>query len=229
MTDAALRKLTGLAALASVAVWLAIFPLYTMGDPAVSLDDGAAIAADLFRLRHIVFTRILLGLVLYVTLMIFAVGFRELVKRASPGNEWLGTLSFGAMAVWVGVTLVANGLEGGAALDARGGQGDPSVARALTMGYLLIYNSSIAFVMTAFYMGIAACATFATGIVPRWTGWLAWVSVVLCVLAIPTMYIGPVDPAGFYNAGGWGAAIIANFPPLVWFLTVGVMLVRGPR
>jgi len=115
MTHAALRKLTGLAALASVGVWLAIFPLYTMADPAVSLYNGASIAEDLFRLRHIVFTRILLGLVLYITLMIFAVGLRELVRRASPTHEWLGTLSFGAMAVWVGVTLVANGLEGGPA------------------------------------------------------------------------------------------------------------------
>jgi hypothetical protein len=127
-------------------------------------------------------TRILLGLVLYVTLMIFAVGLRELVRRASPAHEWLGTPSFGAMAVWVGVTLVANGLEG-AALDARGGHGD--LARALTMGYLLIYSSSIAFAMTAFYMGTAAYATLATGILPRWTGLPAWVSVVLCVLAIP--------------------------------------------
>lgn len=37
MTDAALRRLTGVAAMASVAVWLAIFPLYTLGDPAVTL------------------------------------------------------------------------------------------------------------------------------------------------------------------------------------------------
>lgn len=226
MTDTALRRMTGGAALTSVTIWLAIFPLYTMGDPAVSLYGGQSIAEDLFRLRHIVFTRILLGLGLYVTLMVFAVGVRELVRRASPNDEWLGTLSFGAMVVWVGVTLVANGLEGGAALDARGGHGDPSVARALTMGYLLIYNSSIAFVMTAFYLATVAVGTLVTGILPRWTAWLAWVGVVLCVLAIPTMYVGPADPAGFYNAGGWGAALIANVPPLLWFLAVGVTLVR---
>ena len=160
--------------------------------------------------------------------MVFAAGVRELVRRASPEHEWVGTLSFGAMAVWVGVTLVANGLEGGAALDAYGGQGDASVARALTMGYLLIYNSSIAFVMTAMYMGCVASVTLATGILPRWTGWLAWASVVLCVLAIPTMFYGPADPARFYNAAGWGAALVANFPPLVWFLAVGVALVRRP-
>lgn len=56
MTDIAVRRLTGASALASVAIWLAIFPLYTLADPAVSLYDGAFIAQDLFRLRNIVFT-----------------------------------------------------------------------------------------------------------------------------------------------------------------------------
>jgi hypothetical protein len=40
------------------------------------------------------------------------------------------------------------------------------------------------------------------------------------------MYAGPVDYSGFYNAGGWGPAIIANFPPLIWFLVVGIVMVR---
>lgn len=229
MKNSALRKTAGLFALASVAVWLAIFPLYMQGDPAVSFYDGAAIAQDLNRIRNIVLTRIALGLVLYVTLMVFAAVFRELVRRAAPDYEWLATLSFGAMAVWVGVTLVANGLEGGAVLDALSGQADASVARALTLGYLLIYNGSIAFVMTGLYMATVGFATLAAGILPRWTAWLAFVSAALCVLAIPAMYGGPADPAGFYNAAGWGAALIANFPPLLWFLAVGVILVFGRR
>jgi hypothetical protein len=141
MNEGVMRKMTGVSALVSVAIWLAIFPLYTLGDPTVSLFDGQAIARDLFRIQTIVLTRILLGIFLYVPLMLFAVGLRELIRRADANYEWLGTLSFGAMAVWVGVTLVANGLEGGAVLDAQGGRGDPAVARSLTMGYLLIYNS----------------------------------------------------------------------------------------
>jgi hypothetical protein len=40
------------------------------------------------------------------------------------------------------------------------------------------------------------------------------------------MYASPVDYSGFYNAGGWGPAIIANFPPLIWFLVVGIGMVR---
>ena len=40
------------------------------------------------------------------------------------------------------------------------------------------------------------------------------------------MYGGPVNYTGFYNAGGWGPAIVANFPPMIWFLTVSVILIR---
>ena len=226
MTDPRMRRLTGTLALASVVLWLAIFPLYMVGDPSVSLYDGAAVAREFFRMQNVVFTRILLGLALYVTLMVFSVGLRDLIRRADAEYEWVGTLIVVAMAVWVGVTLVANGLEGGVALDTLNGNPDPSVARALTMGYLLIYNGSIAFVMTALFLAAAGYATFATGILPRWTGWLAYVATLLCVISIPAMYGGRVDPSGFYNAAGWGAAIIANFPPLLWFLVVGILLNR---
>jgi hypothetical protein len=221
-----MRRMTGSFALVSVGLWLAIFPFYTLGDPSVSLYDGAAVARDFLRIRNVVLTRILLGLALYPTLLVFAVGLRELIRRTDPQFEWVGTLLVAAMAVWLGVTLVANGLEGGIVLDAMNGNADPSVARALTMGYLLIYNGSIAFIMTALFLAAAAYAIFATGILPRWTGWLAYAAALLCVVCIPAMYAGPVDPAGFYNAGGWGAALIANFPPLLWFLAVGVLLIR---
>jgi hypothetical protein len=219
-----MRRMTGAFGLASIGIWLAIFPLYTMQPPA-SLYDGVATAQALFTIRNIVFTRVLLGLALYVTLMVFAVGLRDLIRRADPEYEWVGTLSLAAMTVWLGVTLVANGLEGGAALDTVGGDADPSVVRALTMGYLLIYNGPIAFIMTALYMAAAGYATFATRILPRWIGWLAYVATALCVASIPAMYAGPADPARFYNPGGWGPAIIANFPPLLWFLVASISLI----
>jgi hypothetical protein len=226
MTDLRMRRLTGTFALASVVLWLAIFPLYMVGDPSVSFYDGAAVARDYFRIQNVVFTRILLGLALYVTLLVFSVGLRDLIRRADAEYEWVGTLIVAAMAVWLSVTLVANGLEGGIALDTLNGNADPSVARALTMGYLLIYNGSIAFVMTGLFLAAAGYATFATGILPRWTGWLAYAATLLCVISIPAMYGGPADSSGFYNAAGLGAAMIANFPPLLWFLGVGILLVR---
>jgi hypothetical protein len=217
--------MTGVSGLVSVDIWLAIFPLYTVGPPA-SLYDGMALAKALFTIRTIVFTRILLGLALYVTLALFAVGFRDLLRRADETYEWVGTLTVVAMTVWLGVTLVANGLEGGATLDTLEGTPDPSVVRSLTMGYLLIYNGSIAFIMTALYLAAAGYGTLATRLLPRWTVWLAYAATGLCLVAIPAMYSGPADPLRFYNPGGWGPAIIATFPPLLWFLMVSILLLK---
>ncbi|MGI0491112.1 hypothetical protein ACN4EG_04805 [Alkalinema pantanalense CENA528] len=225
MNDPKMWRMTGAFGLASVCIWLAIFPLY-VAQPSTLLYDGAATAEALFSIRNVVFTRILLGLGLYVTLMVFAVGFRELIRRTDAEYEWVGTLSLTSMAVWLGVTLVANGLEGGAALDTLGGSADPSVVRALTMGYLLLYNGSITFVMTGLFLAVAGYATLATGILPRWTGWLAYAATVLCVVSVPAMYWGPLEPVSFYTAGGLGPAIAANFPPLLWFLAVSILLIR---
>lgn len=150
--------------------------------------------------------------------MAAAAGLRDLIRRARPDYEWVGTLVFGAWAVWIGVSLVANGLEGGSALDTLQGDADPSAIRALTMGTLLIYNGAIAFAMTALFLAAAGYATLGTGVLPRWTGWLAYIGVALCLVSIPAMFGGPVDSTGFYNAGGWGPAIMANFPPAIRFV-----------
>jgi hypothetical protein len=133
------------------------------------------------------------------------------------------------MAVWIGVTVVANSLEGAAVLDTLGGRADPSAIRALCEATLLIYNGSIAFGITGLFLGAAGYATFATGFLPRWTGWLASVGAVLCLLCVPAMYAGPVDYSGFYNAGGWGPVVIANFPPALWFIAASVALLRTSR
>lgn len=88
--------------------------------------------------------------------MVFAAGFRHLVQHARPESEWLGTLTFGAAAVWLAVTLVADGLMGGAVLDTLRGDADASAVRALVMGTVLIYNGSIAFAITGLFLVSAA-------------------------------------------------------------------------
>jgi hypothetical protein len=65
-------------------------------------------------------------------------GFRHLVRHARPESEWLGTLTFGAAAVWLAVTLVADGLMGGATLDTLRGDADASAVRALVMGVTMV-------------------------------------------------------------------------------------------
>jgi hypothetical protein len=216
---------TGVFGLGVVAITWAEFPLWVIGGSSPAYN-GAAYAENLFHHSTIAFTRILMDLGIYVAAMIFAARLSHLIRLARPGFDWAATLVFGSAAVWFGVTLVADGLEGGATLDTLRGNADPSAVRALIDGTLLIFNGSIAFVLTGLFLAAAGYATFATGVLPRWTGWLAYITAALCAISIPAMYAGPVDYTGFYNAGGWGPAIIASFPPLIWFLVVGTVMVR---
>ncbi|MCC6237209.1 MAG: hypothetical protein IT299_06510 [Dehalococcoidia bacterium] len=227
MTERVISRITGGCALAVVALSWGQFPLWMVGEPA-SIYDGDALARHLSGIANIALTRILFDQGIYVAMMIFAAGFRELVRRARPDCEWLGTLAFGSAVVWLAVTLVADGLEGGAVLDTLGGA-DPSAVRALVEGTIPIYNGSTAFAITGMFLAVAGWATLASGVLPAWSGWLAIVAAVLCVACVPAMYGGPIDYAGMYNAGGWLPVVVANFPPLLWFLVVGILFIRRVR
>jgi len=54
---------------------------------------------------------------IYVSMLVSAAGLRHLIRQARAETEWIGTLLFGAALGWVAVTVVADGLEGGAVLD----------------------------------------------------------------------------------------------------------------
>ncbi len=158
--------------------------------------------------------------------MVLFAGFRYLIIKTRAEYEWAATLALVAGAAWWAVSLVADGLEGGAVLVAASGQVDPSAVRALEAGTILICNGAIAFAVTGLFMAVAGYAIRGTGALPSWTGALGYVSAALCVAAIPSMYVGVVDHTGFYNAAGWGPAFAANALPLLWFLVISIMMIR---
>ena len=128
--------------------------------------------------------------------------------------DWLGLLALVSAAVWLAVTLAADGLTGGALSATLPGTADLSAALPPSYsGRCPSYNGSIAFAITGLFMAAAGWATLDSGVLPRSTGWIAWISALLCALSIPAMFAGPADASGFYNPGGWGPAIIANCPP----------------
>lgn len=225
MSDQSISRWTGMFGLATVTFWLVQFPLYMAG-PVPSVYDGAAYADHLKSIHTIAFTRVLLDQGVYVSMLAFAAGFRHLVRQARLDCEWLGTLLFGAAAVWLAVTLVADGLAGGAVLDAISARPEPSVTRSLILGTLLIYNSSTAFVMTALFLSAAGLATLASRVLPVWTGWLALIGALLCLAGVPAMFAGAVDYSRLYNVGGFVPALIANFPPAAWFVVASILLLR---
>lgn len=226
MDDFKVYRWTGAFGLAGGILLLFEIPLWIVPGAPPLINDAVAHAQYLADIRVIALTRVLIDMFMYMSLMVFFAGFRHLIRQSRVEYEWAATLTFGAGIVWWAVSLVADGLEGGAILDTLGGNTNPTVVRALIEGTILIYNGSIAFAVTALFMGSAGFVILSTGALPKWIGWLAWVSVGLCFLAIPSMYGKVVDGSGFYNAAGWGPAIVANVPPLIWFFAASIAMIR---
>jgi uncharacterized membrane protein YeaQ/YmgE (transglycosylase-associated protein family) len=144
MSDAKIARITGLSGIVCVALTFGQFPLWLVGNPP-SVYDGRGFAQHLFDIKNVALTRILMDQGIYVSMLVFAAGLRHLIRQARAASEWIGTLLFGAALGWVAVTVVADGLEGGAVLSTLSGHPDPSAVQALIAGTLLIYNGSIAF------------------------------------------------------------------------------------
>jgi len=64
--------------------------------------------------------------------------------------------------------------------------------------------SATAFVITGLFIGAAGYATFATGVLPRWTVRVAFAATALCIVSVPALCAGPVDSTGFYNPADGG-------------------------
>lgn len=226
MSDLKIVHRAGWFGLVAFAVFFLELVLRTVPGSPPPFSDPAAHAQFLAGIRGIALTWVLLDMAMYVCLMVFWAGLRHLIVKARAEYEWAATLALVAGGVWWAVSLVADGLEGAAVLSSIPGRADPMVVRALREGTLLIYNGAIAFATTGLFMGAAGYAILGSGALPRWMGWFALGSAALCAISIPAMYADVVDPTAFYNAAGWGPMIAANIPPLLWFVTVAVAMVR---
>ena len=132
------------AALSGLAVALLLlieYPSRVALGSAPSLADSAGYADFVARHSDAKLTIILVDMFMMASILVFLAGFHNLIRRAREELEWLGTLIFGAGLALVTITLVADSVEGGTVLDTLVGTPDPTVVKALTEGYLLLFGS----------------------------------------------------------------------------------------
>jgi hypothetical protein len=219
MNDLKVRRLTAASGLAIVVLSLAIFPTYLVPGLAPRFQDTAKYIDYWTRINGIVLTRVFLDIVLCACLVVFAAGFRHLIRQARSEYEWVGTLAFGAGLVGAAVTLVAASLEGGSALDTVGGLADPTAIRALNEGTILIYQS-IGCMLIALFVAVEGYATLGTGVLPKWTAWVAYTVAILNLVAVPLGF--SITAAAILAVG-----VIATFPWVIWILIVSILMLRN--
>lgn len=219
------RLVTGIAGFAVAGLLVFEFIVRVTLGPRPDLDETAALAAFASSTSVQILTVTLTDVLMMAFLIAFLGAYRKLIADINPRLEWIATTAFGAGLVFVAVTLVGDSMEAGGALDSIGAEPDPSAIRALTEGYLMMFGP-ISCVLIALVATASGYVTLACGALPRATGWLAFVVALLNIVAIPTTFGGTNDRV-FYSVGGWGAAVFATFPWLVWVFTVSVVALRA--
>jgi hypothetical protein len=214
--------------LAGLVVFLVATPLYFIGpaQPA-GATDGGTLAAFLTKTSAQVLTRttiadpIIIGCFLF-----FLAGLRHLIRKARPEYEWLATLVFAIGLALSTLQLVADGLQGGAALDASS-RAEPMVVRGLFETSYVFYGA-IGLIVAAFMLASAGSAILASGALPRWIGWLALGGAVINLIAAPSIY-GGTDYTALYSASGW-ITYVAQLTWVAWFAIASVWMIwrRGP-
>jgi hypothetical protein len=227
MNELKVRRWAGAFGVAGFTVFLLALPLYFLGpQPTARLEDSIQFANSVSRVSTLILTRATLADPLIMAcLLVFLAGFRRLIRQARPDDEWISTLVFGAGLVVITLELAGDALEGGAALDTSV-RVDPSVVRGLMEGSFVFYGA-IGLIMSAALLASAGYATLATGVLPRWTGWAAYVAAVINLVAAPSIF-GGTDYTGFYTASGYVTSI-GQGAMVLWFLIASISMLVVKR
>ncbi|MGW5650497.1 hypothetical protein [Streptomyces humi] len=207
MTETFARRLTGVAGIAAAAAFIVEVPLYFV-------YSGPPPDAN-------VLSRLLIGIVALVCLVVFVTALRELVKRVSPAYEWAGSVAFAAGLVYATVTLVSSGLEAGAVI-AVDHPIDPTIA---VSGTYILYGS-ISRLLLALFLATVGFLVSRTELLPRWTGRSAYVLAGVNLAFVPSLFFGNT-PAHFYAANGWGTTALMGAFLSYWLLAFGISAYRS--
>jgi hypothetical protein len=217
-------RLAGAFGLAALVVFLLATPLYFIG-PAqpTGATDGRTLADFLTRTSAQVLTRTTIADPIIIgCFLVFLAGLRHVIRQARPEYEWLATLVFALGVTLSTLQLVADGLQGGAALDASS-KAEPAVVRGLFEASYVFYGA-IGLIVAALMLASAGAVILATGALPRWIGWMALGGAVVNLIAAPSIY-GGTDYTAFYSASGW-ITYIAQLTWVAWFAIASVAMIR---
>jgi hypothetical protein len=224
MNNSKVSQWAGAFGLAACLLTVIEFPLLMLGGMPPSFSNIQAFSAYVSRTNVFYLHRTLLDMFIFVFLMAFMAGFRQVIIRKRPEREWLATSFFGIGMVYSALTLVSDSVTGGVGLDSVGGNPDPTAIRALTESTILMFGS-VGLILIAALLFLAGYLIITDAALPKWTGWVAIAAAILNFAFIPSMYFGN-DPQGFYTASGWGPAVAATFPFLLWILVASIVMVR---
>jgi hypothetical protein len=168
-----------------------------------------------------VLTRIFINLFVLIGVLAWVVGFRHIILQARPKLEWLGTLCLAIGLAHVVLTFVADSLQAGSVLG-KTERIDPTLVGSGAEGSLIIYGP-ISRLLEATFLAAAGSAILVTGMLPGWTGGLAYAVGVFNLAFVPTLFY-KTEPAHVYSVNGWGIPVAGGLF-IAWILVVSTLLI----
>ena len=221
MSGLELRRWTGAFGIASSALFILLFVLYALAGTTPRAEDAAKFTDYVSTHNSLLLTISLLYALSAACFLVFLAGIRHLIRLANPDYEWAAVLVFAAGLVDATLGLVGFVLLGGAVLDTVNSKPDPSVVSALGEASTLAF-AGIGLVTLALFLASAGYGTSSSGLLPRWTAWLAYVGALLSLVAVPAIYAGS-GPTAFYSADGY-VTFIGLLIYLIWLLSAGIYM-----
>lgn len=210
MKDRVLQRVTGYAGVVMYLTVMTVIPLFFVYEDAPPVTN--------------ILTRVLVSMFTCCSYVVFLVGFREVLKRAQPGMEFLASLSFHTGFAYIILIMVADSIQVGTAL-AHGAPVDPTLVGSGGEASLLIWGP-LSRLLMALFMGSSAVAIIVSHVLPRWLAWLGFAISAFNIALIPTIFSG-TDPTKFYSINGLGIPMAGGLFALWVLLASIVLLVRA--
>jgi hypothetical protein len=203
-----MNRFTGVSGIVIFLLSMIVLPLYFVysGPPPVSN----------------ILTRALINMFVLTALIVFLVGFRQLIRQAGSGFEWIAELSFTFGLVFTILTFVSDAIQVGSVLGKSGGI-DPTTVGSGAEGAILLFGP-LARLLTSMFLFTAAMAILGTNMLPKWTARMAQIIAVFHFVMIPSIFSG-TDPSYFYSINGLGIPISGSLL-LIWILVISIMILR---
>jgi hypothetical protein len=208
MNSIKVRQFTGISGIIIFLLSMVVLPLYFVYDGPPPVSN--------------ILTRALINMFVCTALIIFLVGFRQLIRETGRDFEWIASLSFTFGLVFSIITFVSDAIQVGSVLGKSGGI-DPTTVGSGAESAILLFGP-IARMLTSMFLFTTAMAILGTHMLPKWTARMAQIIAIFHFVLIPSIFSG-TDPSYFYSINGLGIPISGSLL-LVWILVVSVMILR---
>ena len=160
-----------------------------------------------------------------VFILIFFNGFQYIIRKIDEQYNWIASLIFSSVCIFLTISLIAKSLEAGAVFNPEGIAVDATQDGILAQANYLLYGS-IGRLITATFMIAIGYVTLKTKFLPTWTGWLAYIIGAINAAFIPSMFFG-TGAGKFYTAIGWGNSALVAGMFSYWIFIVSIIFMKN--